>query len=1696
MGTKKLWDSLSEINNVKALSGAVLGTLHALELGHALQTSPRNFQFETPKEVNENCYRIEGCFPKLFGLENIKGTFWVFDVISTNGNKTPQRHFILQLNFSKKLEYLFSALSGIDNFADQIGNDEASSSLSPVQDQSISGLYYSSGDFSTAEIKERCGAEVPFGLPIGLSCRIQANLGQFSISPGFQIPSKSEIGVTLNLQPRAGAYFFQFIIELKELFHETERKHGEGELQLKPEQLSFGFNFREKQLSLAHIGLNGHIKTPFDSERDVAFSGRLNWEHKRLSLNVSDLPDIEHILAQFLPEDDPILMEMHKSGSGSIGIDHLAMEMEFSPAVAIRHAEIVISARQPIQFLEKTPPAEEGLIQLQPRVALAVTSPFSKNQKIDFTISGWAQMAGTRLDAMYNSSEQALLLDLSTGHGVQSDGFHKLLPALKDCFPKEGEESPVISIAEMSLMVQKRENWTVQFILELDSSLSFEVAGHTFSMSHLDLQFAYQNNHIENLDMSGRFHLGAVDLTMSASYTHDWGWSLMAQTAPFSLGISDVIPYFKIDHLTKAGHDEAKKLADSFNLDLIIERVYANIIIPRGEAKEEGRKNELSLLLHVQSGENVSVPFDFFFLELYWQETLQWEAIIHFTLRPAFTNELGKEIPAINLQLDSKREIINDSNTQEKKMALSFHGSMEHLPIDELLLFFEDRFGIDPNDQLNLPASLKDITLEKIEVSLTKTATDWKFTFECDTKIITEQATKEHEEKSIATQLIFTVEKHINAESKENEYQVDLAGHLFIPITANKTLNFGLHFHHDPEKDWLLASYQGEVDIPVSQLLESWLHSETKWPELSLKISNACIFIQSKKNAGEENAEEKKRERSVYFGVEMASSIQLKEMPFLKTLLTDDLTAGIEQFRVAYTSSDIDKNTLTHLSKEFKVSLKEAGIYDLPVPQSEKGGMEALGKGFHLSGKLKLGKDYDKLFSVGPEVEEESSHNKQANETVEESNKQLRAATPSLSSSEESSLVGKWFKVGKTLGPLTISRLGIQYDYQKQDLWILLDAGLEMAILEVSVDGLGIGSPLSNFKPKLRLSGLGVDFHKDPLEIGGALIFQEPTGKLSDATTFSGMLTLQFKALGLSVFGSYTDALGEPSFLVYGVLDYPIGGPPFFLVEGLAAGVGINRRVQYPSIDELNRFSLIDAVISSENKLLTDRISRMEKDLKAELGSYFFAAGVKFSTFKLLNSFVLLILGIGEHTELDLLGYSLLTAPLPLDDSGEEKTKIDPIAQARLLVHAAFRPDAGTLQVEARLDAENSFLVSRNCKLQGGFAFYAWFKEEDVKNGDFVLTLGGYHAQFNVPSHYPQVPRLGFHWQVDPHMLFKGELYFALTPNALMAGGLLEGNWKKDHFEASFRLALNLLMQWQPFHYEGDFSLSIKVAYSDDFLQIELELTTEIAIWGPEFGGIAHLKLLILEIDVDFGAPKVEKIEKLGWKDFAKAFLSPVSETGTIPDAFSCRVSRGLIAGAAEGSKNLLGTVDPSALEIFLESTVPISNVEINGEKSKANKEISIAPMNRQNVNSTLHLTVKHEGEKINDFEFDPVLKNAPAALWGKQLKPELNSSTTIENCLFGYRIAVKPELFHQDNNSIQFPTTDLEALLIEPNVSSKVLDPLEWHPLNEEVLLKLYSNTASSSILSAFGIQPTLKKERKVFQPIQLLRPFNIPTQ
>ena len=326
----------------------------------------------------------------------------------------------------------------------------------------------------------------------------------------------------------------------------------------------------------------------------------------------------------------------------------------------------------------------------------------------------------------------------------------------------------------------------------------------------------------------------------------------------------------------------------------------------------------------------------------------------------------------------------------------------------------------------------------------------------------------------------------------------------------------------------------------------------------------------------------------------------------------------------------------------------------------------------------------------------------------------------------------QWIKIQKTFGPIHLERVGV--GYQNSNIICLLDASLTTAGLTLSLDGLGAEFALKDIakkdlKPSFHLDGMGIDFKNGSLEIGGTFLKQVITpatvpGQPAAApyTSYAGMAIIRTSKLSLSAIGSYTQLSGhDPSLFVYAVANYPLGGPSFFFVTGFAAGFGYKRALTLPPIDQVASFPLVAEAVQDggpkslptdkkeQQSAFSSKLRELENYLSPASGEIFIAAGVKFNSFKQIDSFALLILKFGRHFEIDLLGFSTMTAPPPKLDktpsTQPEKNKaVAPLAQAQLVLKASFVPDEGLLAVRAQL-TPNSYIFSKDCHLSGGFAF-------------------------------------------------------------------------------------------------------------------------------------------------------------------------------------------------------------------------------------------------------------------------------------------------------------------------------------------------------------------------------------------------------
>lgn len=196
---------------------------------------------------------------------------------------------------------------------------------------------------------------------------------------------------------------------------------------------------------------------------------------------------------------------------------------------------------------------------------------------------------------------------------------------------------------------------------------------------------------------------------------------------------------------------------------------------------------------------------------------------------------------------------------------------------------------------------------------------------------------------------------------------------------------------------------------------------------------------------------------------------------------------------------------------------------------------------------------------------------------------------------------------------------------------LLLDGGFALGLIAVSASGLGVSfQPRHLASPadwRFTLDGLGLALDAGPVSLAG---FLQRTG----AQTPRGAALVKFAGFQIGAgSGAYSRIADQPSLFVFGALNAPLGGPPFFFVTGVAGGFGANRGLVIPDDPDASLPRLLQGH-GGRPEWLAD-VGKMGElvlaaKLPAEQGASWFAAGVKFTSFSLIRGQAILHLRFGK----------------------------------------------------------------------------------------------------------------------------------------------------------------------------------------------------------------------------------------------------------------------------------------------------------------------------------------------------------------------------------------------------------------------------------------------------------------------------------
>lgn len=709
-------------------------------------------------------------------------------------------------------------------------------------------------------------------------------------------------------------------------------------------------------------------------------------------------------------------------------------------------------------------------------------------------------------------------------------------------------------------------------------------------------------------------------------------------------------------------------------------------------------------------------------------------------------------------------------------------------------------------------------------------------------------------------------------------------------------------------------------------------------------------------------------------------------------------------------------------------------------------------------------------------VDRESNHSTISSSSFE---------TPALSeASQNTDSKNKihWIDMNKGFSVLYFSKIGASLEGSQLTLY--LDASFTIAMLRIDFYELYVSTSLKNLKDiQFGLSGLMVSMEQPSFSISGGLYKSQ-----ADELIYNGALSLQIGSYGFKALGSYGEmpGSGEQTFFAYLMMSLPLGGPPFFYVTGLALGFGVNRSIRLPGIDGVRDFPFVAAAMGTSAKLKSDTPPNIALDALSETivpdpGQYFLSAGIRFLTFGVLESFALLNIEMGNRLVISMLGLSRASVPPNVKDKS-------PIMQAELALKMVFDPEQGEFMMVAAL-TDRSFLLDPACRLTGGFAVGFWFK--GTYSGDFIVTLGGCHHPDFQNVHYPVVAPLGLSWVVNDQISIKGEAYFAMTPNCMMAGIRAKLLFESGDLKAWLFVSADFILKWKPFFYRASVQVSVGVSYRVSIWGIgktfNIEMGAGLELWGPEFSGNVRINWSILSFTIGFGSGQKVPPTRLEWNEFVDSFLpdtqsaSDVSRSTGEATRFklnTIQVTGGLIDEYKDQQGQKAYVLDGYNAAFAIAYKTPCTDLQLNGKTLLNNEvKIGIVPMELPRIQMKQQVTIinRMDGKSVESFVGMAVLDNVPAALWSTE-EPKLSDSlirgipvgmtmniakSTQHHILPSENGAYEDTLFHETERLIR------QAIYRTPQMIDKMNYPRDEQSIIERFQTTIHDQPVRDAVLA-----------------------------
>ena len=241
-------------------------------------------------------------------------------------------------------------------------------------------------------------------------------------------------------------------------------------------------------------------------------------------------------------------------------------------------------------------------------------------------------------------------------------------------------------------------------------------------------------------------------------------------------------------------------------------------------------------------------------------------------------------------------------------------------------------------------------------------------------------------------------------------------------------------------------------------------------------------------------------------------------------------------------------------------------------------------------------------------------------------------------------------------------------------------------------------------------------------------------------------------------------------------------------------------------------------------------LTKLADAFTVEEGQFWIGAGIQFISFGFITGRVVVAIAFGHKFSFTILGMaSFSLEPIAYIEIGILTT----VDEEKFVLRASLSP--------------NSYILHPDIfSLQGDIALCAWYAKPH--KGDFLFSIGGYHPEFKKPEHYPELVRVGAKASLYDFVHLSVEVFFACTPQALMAGAKAAFWAEFMGIAAGCEVYVDVLITWDPFFLRAGIGV---VLWFEFFGRHEIGVHLD--IYTPEFGGTATIDLAIVSFEVSFG---------------------------------------------------------------------------------------------------------------------------------------------------------------------------------------------------------------------------------------------------